>query len=318
MDLTLNELSIAKISSKEKTIEILRNAIILTRILFNKGFQAIRIVDRHQFLSFEFAHNFTLYKWLNQKNYSTETEKTASQLLRVILARRDDGWTEEEQKIINDYPLIAISLDSGEEISDGIKLAYVLNTISISLNTSNKWDSPFLNIINLIETNGNFEKIPDNVIHSSVVDHLDMHKDWIEGLIESKKLISNWNPTKNLFPHLEYSNLCVSGSSWDDFRRTIREAPQEEKKALIIKMARQVAHRNGYMYDQKISELNKRSAHIRIIYSGGVGKEKMYLSFDLETGGFEVCNYLGEHQGEYFFDGTKQKDSSADHGIKVH
>lgn len=318
MDLTLNELSISKVSSKEKAIEILQEAIIITRILFSKGFQAIRIGDKHHFLSFELADNFTLYKWLSQNKYSTEKEKTISQLLRGIITRKDTGWTEDEEKIINNYPLIAIRLDSGEELPDGLKVAYIFNTISISLNTSSKWSSPILNIISLMDSNGITEEIPDTVTHASTVNHLDTHNDWINGLIDSKKLKFDWNPSKILFPFLDYSNQCVSSLDWNEFRRILRETPQEDKKALIITKAKQVAERNGYTYDQRISDLNKSYNHIRIIYSAGLGKEKMYLSCDVEKGGFEVCNHLGEHQGEYFFDGTIQRGPSPGHGIIVH
>lgn len=67
--------------------------------------------------------------------------------------------------------------------------------------------------------------------------------------------------------------------------------------------------------------LRNVAAHLklikRVIFGGGKGKDKIYLSIDFETGGFEVCNYLGEHIGEYFFDGIEISGKKAGHNIKV-
>lgn len=53
------------------------------------------------------------------------------------------------------------------------------------------------------------------------------------------------------------------------------------------------------------------------MFGAGKGKDRIYLSIDLEKGGFEVCNYLGEHLGEYFFDGSLQSGKKTGHSLKM-
>jgi len=52
-------------------------------------------------------------------------------------------------------------------------------------------------------------------------------------------------------------------------------------------------------------------------FSAREGKERTYLSIDLEKGGFEICNYSGEHKGELFNDVTKTSGDLRTHDIKV-
>jgi hypothetical protein len=125
-----------------------------------------------------------------------------------------------------------------------------------------------------------------------------------------------WNPTENYLPLAKISNLLVA-DDWGSFRAALRKNAQE-KIAIIGTIAKQVALINGYHYNEVISKLNSNAGQIRQIYSAGKNKNKIYLSVDFETGGYEVCDFLGTHLGEYWFDGTQaQNDKPQDHSISI-
>ena len=83
-------------------------------------------------------------------------------------------------------------------------------------------------------------------------------------------------------------------------------------------MARQVATNNGWKYDTRISNINSSSEKIRDIYRAGDGKQTMFLSVDVEKYGcFEVCDFRGEHLGEFNFSGKRTQNATAGHNIKI-
>ena len=41
------------------------------------------------------------------------------------------------------------------------------------------------------------------------------------------------------------------------------------------------------------------------------------MSIDFEKGAFEVCNYKGDHIGEYSYEGIQTGKAKLDHGIKI-
>lgn len=136
----------------------------------------------------------------------------------------------------------------------------------------------------------------------------------------------NWQPNKdfpnNLLPFREISDVFTQ-DNWVDFQAEYKKNTTE-KEAIISKMAKKVAIINGYVFDKRVSDLNKTSGKKREIYSAGESNHIIYLSVDFETGGFEVCNHTGEWQGEYSFSGKNTSDPKdkpkkiiIDHSIKI-
>ncbi|MCF2681972.1 colicin E3/pyocin S6 family cytotoxin, partial [Faecalicatena contorta] len=85
---------------------------------------------------------------------------------------------------------------------------------------------------------------------------------------------------------------------------------------IFLKVATEVASRNGYIEDKEIEKLNRGA--IRKIFRSQRG-ETIFLSVDVEHGALEVYNSKGKHQGEYGYTGSKEKDRdiTGNHDIKV-
>jgi len=139
------------------------------------------------------------------------------------------------------------------------------------------------------------------------------------------------------FPNLKYSNELSNDSNWSLFYKHNRSDKEkelyrkifgaDERIALIMKLAPFVAQRNFYKYNQDLSNHNDKTNTNRgkkttpyQIFEKGVGRNKVYLSTDFETGAFEICDYKGSHIGEYFFNGNynkNSKDESGGHDIVI-
>lgn len=180
-----------------------------------------------------------------------------------------------------------------------------------------------------------YQKLP-TLVHVGQRDSLNRIKEWFSLEVELRNLIENiqmyetiklayqntkfdfetWKPNENYLPLAPVSDLLV-GNDWQKFRQEIKEK-ESEKMAIISQMGRQVALLNGYSYSHEISNLNKSNNKKREIYEAGEGRNKIYLSCDFESGGFEICDFSGTHLGEFGFHGNQTgKAKPEDHSIKL-
>lgn len=319
MDFTLNELSLAKLPSNDEAIKVFIQLSDVTWSLRNIGFRSMKIWDISVFYNFNYFNEVTLISWLKKRHEHNNEEKIKSQRLKLLIDKRHSEWTDEERRLIVECPIVGIQLQSNQAITEGLKIACLHNTIAVSLNSSNQWNSSSLDLIHM-EENEKGETLEQivSVRHASALNHIDEQKDWLNYLIAHKLIGKEWNPSENCFPRLDFSNLLVENGDWETFRqKRDKTTSYNERLAVIREYGEKVAERNGYKHDVKISTLNTSMSVKRIIFGAGKGKYKIYLSIDLEKGGFEVCNYLGEHIGEYFYDGSKVSGKKAGHDIKV-
>ena len=120
---------------------------------------------------------------------------------------------------------------------------------------------------------------------------------------------------KNLKPPtvsspLPNPQLC---SEYSKIREKAIEEGQADKQT-FSKLGKEVAYRNGYIFDEKITRINSNA--IREIFRSKT-KTIVYLSIDFEKGAFEVCDYKGNHIGEFSYEGIQTGKAKADHGIKI-
>lgn len=312
MDFTINELSLIKLKSKEDAIKIFMEFSDVASALNSLGFRSIKIWNKSILNTFQFYDNFSLITWLKQPKYNNDKEKDRSSILKSLITKKDSIWNEEECTAIQNLPIIGIQYKDKQEVSEGLKIASLYNTIAISFNTDEFWNTSLLDLIYIVEDdNQNTFEQNDCVKHASQIIHIDFHKE----ILSNKFLRPDWCPSKELFPCLAFSNMFVD-NDWKIFRASIK-TNQQEKEAIIQKYGKIVAERNGYMKDKKISDLNTTKDKKRVVYSAGKGKSRIYLSVDLEKGGFEICNYSGNHLGEYFFDGKLITGKKSGHDLIV-
>lgn len=319
MDFTLNELSLRKLNSTQEAIKVFMELSDVSSALISLGFKAMKIWNKSEFLTYNFTDEITLVKWLKQPNFNSNIEKIKSQKLKSIISKKDSLWNDEEKTLIINCPLIGIQLHNSQEISEGLKIACLYNTIAVSFKTDSFWDKSSLELIYITEDdiNKTLEQIV-TVNHASTKTHIDEQNNWLSSLL-SKSLIGNeWKPSENLFPNIDFSNQLIKDEDWNNFY-TERDAANNpnDRLAIIIDIGKKVAARNQYYSDKKVSDLNTTKTKLRIVFGAGKGKDRIYLSIDLEKGGFEVCNYLGAHLGEYFFDGSLKSGKKTDHGLKI-
>lgn len=104
--------------------------------------------------------------------------------------------------------------------------------------------------------------------------------------------------------------LC---SEYSKIRENAIKCGQADK-SLFSKLGREVAYRNGYLFNEEITKINNTA--IREIFNSKT-KPIIYLSIDFEKGAFEVCDFNGNHKGEFSYEGIQTGKSKANHNIKI-
>ena len=186
----------------------------------------------------------------------------------------------------------------------GLKIAFARKLLAISFYGEDRplWDTHSLTIYDEVLN-------PYTVRHASLPVHISYHKLFFQRLNAN---LATWHPELD-------SLFSVTGTEktnvWDT-----ATVPSDRKEMIATTrtMARQVATNNGWKYDTRISNNNSSSEKIRDIYRAGDGKQTMFLSVDVEKYGcFEVCDFRGEHLGEFNFSGKRTQDATAGHNIKI-
>ena len=135
-----------------------------------------------------------------------------------------------------------------------------------------------------------------------------------------------------VFCNIEYSDFCIVEVVDDynknyqkkltkiDFNTELIRTFRNDKNRLS-KLAFEIARRNAYVYDDKLSKSEKRRRKTQISNVFKIKKDNVfqYLSLDTENGQFEVCNKKGEHIGVWNFSGIKtaNADETGKHNIKL-
>ncbi len=276
------------------------------------GFKQLRTSD--DFIQTFIAHEYTIFDWLND---DTCIDRRLKILLMGLLRSPciEDGIIDEEAYLLMEK--ICIANGESEEV-EGMGIAYLTGTLSISFNSHKRWDRTEIPLVYtfLIE-NGkpgtHTKKV--TVKHASKPEHIKELRPWALKLDSPD--FESWEPSLDkLLPRVKTSDMLVDGD-WNKFREELKKYPHG-KNAIIQEMAKNVAEINGYKYNQELSSHNQKTARsMRLIFEAGRGNGKIYLSTDFETGAFEVCDYRGNHLGEYSFNGkrTKQPDHSGKHNI---
>ena len=317
MKYTFNELSLADgLNGITAESDLIQFATICSE-LFSKGFRLIKFANRAEFLMQKLNGGLTIAECLKTIPFEDKKSKLLIQKLKGIVAASSKIWDDELQKMIDSCPLVYIDHQAIQITPQGLKIACILDTFCVSLACNGIWDRSIVNALWLEESDQG-ETFEQHVCikHASNTLHIKNHEKWISILVKKKKLFSDWVPSKEYFPNLEHSNSLVSDGDWNQYHKEFNAAKgKDEKRSVIFKYAYEVAERNNYIYNQIISDLNTSSKHKRVIFHAGKGKNRIFLSIDIEKGGFEVCGYDGCHLGEYFFDGRKTKNADANHSI---
>lgn len=130
--------------------------------------------------------------------------------------------------------------------------------------------------------------------------------------IENNELINLTQPSiDNKFPA---AFICNGFDSWRSEILSGLSSNEDDKIAIFDKIGLEVAKRNNYTYDTKLTGINKK--HAKKDKNGNSPKrqifslisKEVYLSTDFLHGGFEVYDNKPNHQGQYRFNGIFEKE----------
>ena len=171
-------------------------------------------------------------------------------------------------------------------------------------------------IIPVTQTKHDME-IKSPCIHVYIINHIyEELQSNIAYFITQNMFISNIiKPSIN--SPLPYKDLC---KNYYNLQKDLINKGHD-KLEVFSDVAKEVANRNTYIINKKISNKNKNKSNNskkskREIYDSD---NKMYISTDFESGCFEYYNSKGKHQGELSYTGTKlsYRDETGNHDINV-
>ncbi len=316
MHFTINERSFSKYNTRAEAVTGMMVLAGVGKMLFQAGFRSAKIWDKRELLGLEIFDNLKVADWIKNSPNALGQEKLSIQFLgRLIDKTSSLNFDEDERQRIDAFPIICIKFTNEEIIScPGVKIACLDRTLALSLSTDQKWNRAYLELIHVDDD----EERPTVINHASDEVHIKEHANWIRHMVQSGRLLADWDPSVEPFPNLEFSNECVKDGDWDNFHEEKNKCKTiEEIRAVILKYSKEVAKRNHYVYNQRVSAMNTSEEKKRVIFSAGYGRQTRYLSVDLEKGGFELCDHDGYHLGQFFLDGIRTSGAKSDHNIKV-
>jgi hypothetical protein len=170
MDIIFNELSASDAAStlfeaKDRMLYLLKSS----KSAFDKGFRKIRFNDT--FYESPLAENYTVNDWLNDKSVSPIVKNLFYGV--KVHPYIDPNDSETEDKFIEGY-FYYNEIDTLYPV-EGLAVAYLMNTLSISFASHDKWDKSKIQLIYDDTSKGVVE-----VNHFSKEAHLLEHQVWIE------------------------------------------------------------------------------------------------------------------------------------------
>ena len=175
MDLIFNELSLYhKEENKFKAQELMKNILLTCKEAKRYNFERLRV--NYNFFDSYLSENYKIDDWLNDPSVSKNYKTLLRGLKRYPFIAEEDEHIE-NLYIENYYYLNAPYIEELHmKVTEGLSVAFLYNTISISFRTNEIWNKT---IINLIEKTDNKETIV-SVKHISGPEHIEEHQEWIQ------------------------------------------------------------------------------------------------------------------------------------------
>jgi hypothetical protein len=201
LELILNELSLKNYAPNLlKARELMSN--LIETIISVKGVCGTQVTLRSQydFLDTILADNYPLRQWLNDRNVDKIERLFIKNLVRKSPFSAEVAHP--EIQAIEDN-IGDIEFRYRGESAIGLGVAYLLNTLSISLLSSSNWNNPYIEIE---ITHLDLEDEIGIVRHISEKNHVREHSHWSTNKIRQniQDGVDLWQSKAELFPHLEF------------------------------------------------------------------------------------------------------------------
>jgi hypothetical protein len=175
MDLILNELSLYhKANSKFEARDLMKNLLLTTRKANAYDFKKLRV--NKDFVRLKLTGNYTINDWINDPQVRPDYKTLLLGLKRYpFIAEGDENI---ETRFIENYYYLDMPFMQELHMKEveGLAVAFLYNTLSISFETNKVWKKTS---INLLEKTAEAQ---NNVCvkHISCPEHIDSHLEWIE------------------------------------------------------------------------------------------------------------------------------------------
>ncbi len=303
------------IKSKIDAIEAVSNFVHTCKKAEEVGFKELRI-QAGSIKEYFLYEDYSIGAWLKDKQVEREIKTTFRSLaVNSPVIQPKEVEIDSRFKISDFY----VEVDSTEKAySLGVgSVFFETGTLSISFLSNEFWRKSKIQLIQFLEDESLNDVVESEieVFHASLPEHIEENRDELEDIVRINTDFTGWVPAKDFFPKLESPKR--EEEKWKKFIAKRDSLSNRDRMAFIEFEGTKVAERNGYQLDSFTTKINRSKDSKRKVFSFGLQKGKIYLSIDFETGGFEVCNYKGEHLGEYRFSGIKEKEADSSHDIEI-
>lgn len=230
LEMVFNELSLEPLAPDIPTARIWMSKLISTmRTAQSQGLKGIR--TQTNFHDLVIAEDYPLKRWRNDKEVSREEQTFLRTLATKTPFSVDIANSDIKRNIEDEDYEVSINGQKAE----GLKTAYLLETIAISFNSQNCWNCTFLKATLVqIGNDTNLTEEEIDVYHASDKSHILEQADWIKKRLQPGKIngIQLWNCRNELFPSLQF---CQAGTK--QFRK-LRSG--EDKLEWVVKTLEQL------------------------------------------------------------------------------
>lgn len=147
---------------------------------------------------------------------------------------------------------------------------------------------------------------------------------------ELKKLKKSVEESENDFGLAHNDRIYLKSNSFDhlapetivtDFYRLImrHKAQDGERISYAKELGTKICKLNYYHHEPMLEKMERERGNYRaeVIFSIRKKDKYQFISIDIQHGMFELCDDMGNHKGEFRFDGSPNGDNTAeqDHGL---
>lgn len=308
LELILNELSLKNYAPNLlKARELMSNLIETIKAVKGVGGTQVTLRSQYDFLDTILADNYPLRQWLNDRNVDKIERLFIKNLVRKSPFSAEVAHPE-IQAIEDNIGDIEFRYRGQSAI--GLGVAYLLNTLSISLLSDQPWDTPYIEIE---MTRLDDEDEVARVRHISAKNHVTEHSEWIANKIRQniQDGVDLWQSKAELFPHLEFclnverqleqmvatnpifqqilkrlSELEEAAHNWTEGSFNLDSLPSKVTPESESRL-KDFSHKLTFMCPDGVSRLF--SLHSRVTPGAG----RLYFSLELGPGKI-IIGYIGQ------------------------
>ncbi|WP_226580685.1 hypothetical protein [Microseira wollei] len=198
--MVLNELSLRAVANNIQTARQRMSDLIATaRYAAELGVKPI-IRTHSQFYATLLADNYSLSNWVVDRSVDRDEQRF------ILTAAKTPFLADVQNSEIENRNLLS-EFYYEQELSEGLGIAYLLETLALSLASEQCWDCDRLNLaLRQIDESGEVIDEIVEIVHASCTAHVQAHADWIKNRIRTgvRDGLELWDRKEVLFPNLEF------------------------------------------------------------------------------------------------------------------